>query len=100
MGRSRSGRFFVRPEYQAFERDVKIQAMQQWNGQPLSGNLRVDIHFVFPNLVRVDLFNAPKSLCDALNKIVWMDDKQIVLGTLSLSYDKENPRAEIEVTPL
>lgn len=97
MGRSRSGKFFMRPEYQRFERDVKIQAMKQWKQLPLSGRLRVDIIFYFPNKVRVDLFNAPKSICDALNKIVWLDDKQIEEGTLKLLFDKENPRTEITV---
>lgn len=98
MGKSRSGKFFMRPEFKRFERDVKIQAMKQWKLLPLSERLRVNIVFYFQNKVRVDLFNAPKSLCDALNGIVWLDDKQIEEGSLKLFYDKENPRAEIEVS--
>jgi Holliday junction resolvase RusA-like endonuclease len=38
-------------------------------------------------------------VCDALNGIVWRDDRQIVEGRVSKRYDPD-PRLEIEVEPL
>lgn len=44
------------------------------------------------------VFDAPnlsKSICDALNDVVYFDDRQIVSCVTTKWYDKENPRVEI-----
>jgi Holliday junction resolvase RusA-like endonuclease len=43
-----------------------------------------------------DWDNVGKSACDALNKIVWNDDSQIVRATVSKRYS-DRPRLRIEV---
>lgn len=42
-----------------------------------------------------DFDNLAKSICDALNGIVYKDDSQIVRCVIEKRQDKENPRVEI-----
>lgn len=59
----------------------------------------VKMKFYFKNNQRLDLFNCPKSICDALNKIVWKDDRLIHKGHLEIAISPDE-RIEIEVWPL
>lgn len=88
----RSGGIFLHPKVKAFESAIRYKALKVFKGDPLDGPLRVDIAFHFSNNKMPDLFNLPKAVCDALNTKkrgniidpgVWLDDRQIVLGTLS-----------------
>lgn len=104
----RTGGIFLRPEVKAFEAAVRYKALKTYQGEPLSCPLRVDIEFNFSNNRMPDLFNLPKAVCDALNtkkrgnivdRGVWLDDRQIVIGTLS----KQNTGRDfirIVITPL
>lgn len=95
----KNGRYFTRPEFRAYENSVKIQARAQMNVHPpLEGPLFVIITFYFKNNVRPDLFNSPKSLCDALNGIAWKDDKQIVMGLVRVVTGDPDERAELNIS--
>lgn len=91
------GKHFTRKANRRYEALCRMYAQEQHSGKPLKGDLRVDIDFYFPDKRRCDLFNAPKSVCDALNECVWEDDKQIIDGRLRIFYDKVNPRLELRV---
>lgn len=43
-----------------------------------------------------DFDNHAKSICDALNKIVWLDDSQVVSATVE-KYQSTTPKVEIEI---
>lgn len=73
----RTGRPFLSREYKAFEEKIAWFACSQYKGQPLEGDLRVSIAACYKNKIHPDAGNLPKSLCDALNKIIWQDDRQI-----------------------
>lgn len=45
-----------------------------------------------------DFDNHAKSICDALNKILWLDDSQVVTCTVEKYQGK--PKVEIEVTEI
>ena len=47
-----------------------------------------------------DFDNHAKSICDALNKIVYADDSQIVRCVVEKFTDKENPRVEVEINEI
>lgn len=96
---SKSGHYFLREEFREYERSVRLQAIQQIPDgfQPYADLLRVTMTFFFKDHRRPDLMNAPKSVCDALNEIVWIDDKQIVSAGLAAQIDGKNPRVEIDV---
>ncbi len=98
---SKHGRYFLHREYRDYERNVRAQVENQLSKvvgfKPFINMLRVSMIFFFQDNRHPDLFNAPKSICDALNKVLWIDDKQIVSAGLKMAIDRDNPRVEIEV---
>lgn len=96
--RNKQGRVFKSKRFKRFEESVKYDAYEAMNGNPpMTDDVVVTLHFYFPDKRRCDLFNAPKSVCDALNGVVYIDDKQIVEGHVFVHYDKITPRTEIIV---
>lgn len=87
---SRRGGIFLRPEVKRFEMAVRYAAGKFYTGPLLLGKLKVDIEFLFDNNRMPDLFNLPKAVCDALNNVIWKDDRQIVQGSLSKKNDGKN----------
>lgn len=51
----------------------------------------------WPDKRRRDQDNAIKLIQDALNGILWDDDRQVLPRVMDFSVDRENPRVEIEV---
>ena len=91
-----------------------FQAVYQ--GAPLDGPLRVSLVFVMPRLSsmvwktkpmprapylieRNDFDNLAKSTCDALNKLAWRDDGQIVIAHIERWYaaGDEQPHVEVRI---
>ncbi|MDR6172622.1 RusA family crossover junction endodeoxyribonuclease [Curtobacterium sp. SORGH_AS_0776] len=64
---------------------------------PVTGPLRVRLRFFRENMRRVDLDNLAKIPLDALNKLAWVDDSQIMSLIASKHLDRDNPRTEIEL---
>lgn len=64
---------------------------------PVTGKLNVRIRFFRKDFTRVDLDNLMKLPLDALNKLAWADDEQIVSLIGSKHHDADNPRTEIDV---
>jgi len=87
--RNRQGFVFTTQKYKKFEQQVKFYAMAQYKGEVLSGDIEVNITFHFTSKVHCDLFNLPKSVCDALEGICYKNDKQIKRGTVEIKIDKE-----------
>jgi Holliday junction resolvase RusA-like endonuclease len=70
--------------------EVPASRSKKWRADALGGNLRP--------LVKPDADNIAK-LLDALNKIVWADDAQIVALHV-FKYYSDRPRIEIVVHPI
>ena len=61
----------------AWKRDVKSVAGQAWDAEPpLDGEVRVAITYYFKG-ESLDIDNMPKPILDALNGLVYADDRQI-----------------------
>lgn len=60
--------------------------MRSMSFEPFSkdANLHMNIHAYFKTKVHADLFNLPKSLADALQNVIYPNDKQIKSGTISI----------------
>jgi Holliday junction resolvase RusA-like endonuclease len=102
-----------------YENLVKIVAMQDMKGKQLiSGpiSMVISLFFQIPEswsnkkrlsalngtvrpTVKPDLDNCVKSLCDAINGIVWHDDKQVVEVTVKKFYS-DRPRANVSIIEL
>lgn len=96
---NKNGKYFLSDKFKRYEQNIRYEARAQLphNFEMFVGDVAIIIDFVFPDHKRCDLLNAPKSVCDALNKIVWKDDRQIVKAFIKVSYDKDNPRIEMFV---
>lgn len=90
------GKPFLSKKYKDFEYFVQLQAKNQIKNI-LLGDIQVTYNFFLPDKRHCDLTNMPKSIQDALNGIVWKDDKQIKQCFLYLNYDKINPRTVIYI---
>lgn len=51
-----------------------------------TGDIAVDIEYTFTSRVHCDLPNLPKSVCDAFNKLIYRDDRQIRRMKLETKY--------------
>jgi Holliday junction resolvase RusA-like endonuclease len=75
----------TRPSTRAFEQVIAAMAKEQWGGQePLTDFLRVEFK-IYQNKRRGDYDNLMKSITDAMQGIVFKDDKQIDIVNFSRS---------------
>ena len=116
--RVRLGRYsrYTPEQTKNYENWVKLSFINQYpNFKPLENELEVSIkaYFEIPKSVskkkreqmlngnirptiKPDLDNIAKSILDALNKLAYVDDKQIVFLEVEKFYD-ESPRVELMV---
>lgn len=101
-----------------FKALVALAASQVHKGAPLDGNLRAVIRFVFPRPKtkqyknkpmpreyyqgKKDIDNLQKSVFDALNGILWIDDRQIVAieASKTIASGEEQPHVLLKVEVL
>ena len=86
-------------EYREHIREAARAAMG--GKPPLDGELSADVKLYRkykPATQKFgDLDNHLKALFDGCNKVVFVDDKQVVKCTVEKFQDKQNPRAEITI---
>lgn len=94
----RNGRFYTPKDTRDYENLVKECATKAMiNREPLEGDLYVSLVFHRATRRRADLDNLGKAVLDAMNEIVYHDDKQIVEKYSKVHLQAENPRVEIRV---
>jgi Holliday junction resolvase RusA-like endonuclease len=114
----RSGRAYTDAKTESMEAWVKLCAVQVHRGPPMEGALGIDVEIgvgipaswsrrkradalagaLLPT-GKPDIDNAAKLVCDALNKLVWKDDSQIVEAHITRRY-AEAPQTVITVRRL
>jgi len=98
----------------AFKACVRLAAAQAFDGPPLSGPLRVDAEFVFPrtksqfwkrkpmprmlHAKKPDRDNLDKSVLDALNGLLWIDDAQVCDGRITKVIAAGDEQAGVTIT--
>jgi crossover junction endodeoxyribonuclease RusA len=61
---------------------------------------RVDVEAYLPDERRRDLDNIAKTILDALNGVLYLDDSQITTLLVATHVDRERPRVEVHVVEL
>jgi len=98
-----------------FKAACKLAAHKAYQGAPLTGPLRVDLQFVFPrpksmlwktramprlaHTKKPDADNLVKSVLDALNGVVFVDDSQVfeVNCLKVIASGSEQPHVEVRI---
>lgn len=98
------GKVYELPKMTEYKRAIKDAALVAMQGkQPTLNAVSVVIRLYrkFKAVSRRygDFDNHAKSICDALNKIVWLDDSQVVKATIE-KIQSSLPKVEIEVTEI
>jgi len=65
--------------------------------EPYEREVDIAIEFYLPDRRKRDLDNLSKNVLDAMNGIVYMDDRQVVNLLLSKYIDANSPRAVVRV---
>ena len=88
----------------AAEREIaqltKIALMEHAEDFPQRGVFRLDINFHEApkgQSTQADIDNCAKLCLDALNEIVWNDDRQVEILNLSMERGSRDPRTEITI---
>lgn len=68
--------------------------------QPSEGPFRVTLEFQFKGVGRGDWDNYAKLVCDALNGIVWQDDRQIRWATVLMRDQFADPCTVVTIEAL
>jgi crossover junction endodeoxyribonuclease RusA len=61
---------------------------------------RVDVEAYLPDERRRDLDNIAKTILDALNGVLYLDDSQVTVLLVATHVDRERPRVEVRVVEL
>ena len=103
---TRNGRVYTPAKTAKYEKALAAKAQGEWRGRPLPGPLKVSISVALPipkswsakkraqavdggiwPTGKPDGDNFAKTVGDALNGIMWVDDSQIVFWQISKYYD-------------
>lgn len=87
---------YVREDARHAKDAIGYEALQQHDGEPLEGPLKVDMVIHWPDRRKHDVDNV-KAFLDALTGIVWRDDGQIVDLRIRKYLGRENPGVDLTV---
>jgi Holliday junction resolvase RusA-like endonuclease len=95
--RTGRGRWFKSPEAEAYRTALQLVAKRAMRGKaPMSGELEVRLLFAFAT-ARNDIDGPIKSSLDALESVVYQNDRQVGALKVRKIKDPEAPRVEVEV---
>ena len=95
--RGKYGNVFLTDEARAYKEMVGWEARQAYKGKLIEGDVIVTAWYYFSNKRRKDALND-KLTWDALEGIIYKDDKQISDAHIHRRYDTDNPRTKIVIT--
>jgi Holliday junction resolvase RusA-like endonuclease len=96
--RNKRGYYFLPAKYKQYEEDIQKQFNKQRpvGFQMYQNAVSMRVWVYFEDNRCLDLQNAPKSIFDALNGLLYKDDKQVSELHIFKCFDKEQPRIVIE----
>lgn len=103
--RGKHGKVFLSDKYKNFERSIKLAAHNQIKKSDFEpfepdAQLNMKIFAYFKTKVHADLWNLPKSLSDALEEIIYPNDRQIKSGEIIVTENWERDAFTVYVTKI
>lgn len=95
----------VNSDGKKWERDATLLAQawahrNEWHPPPDGEKVALRLWYWWPDRRRTDTHNRSKILCDALEGVLYPDDRWVLVQEQWFDVDKHNPRVEIEVARL
>jgi Holliday junction resolvase RusA-like endonuclease len=94
-------RRFTPAKQRAYQANVRMHALAARPRGPWlpskHARYRVDVEAFLPDERRRDLDNVAKTILDALNGVLYLDDSQVVTLLVATHIDRERPRVEVAV---
>ena len=79
-------------------KDYKAKVIEQIQHlKPTAEPVVMTINFYYGDKRKRDVHGSLKALMDAMEGYIYQDDSQVIKLTITKAYDKNNPRAEVEV---
>lgn len=92
-----NGRMLLQKKYRDTKEAIAWEIRSEWTGEPLVGDVALNILIYFGNNRKNDIDNCLKCILDAAEGVLFEDDSQVTELHVFKEYDKENPRVEISV---
>ena len=87
--------------YLNYKSQVGWAAKQSYKGDPVTSDVSVEIDFYLSGGNQGDIDNYFKSITDSLNKIVYVDDRQVKkMIARKIECEKKDERVEVEIHEL
>ena len=97
-------RRFTPAKQRAYQANVRVCALAARPRGPWlptkASRYRVDVDAYLPDERRRDLDNIAKTILDAMNGVLYLDDSQITTLLVATHVDRERPRVEVHVVEL
>jgi Holliday junction resolvase RusA-like endonuclease len=97
-------RRFTPAKQRAYQATVRYHALAARPRGPWlpskASRYRVDVEAFLPDERRRDLDNIAKTLLDALNGVLYLDDSQVTVLMVATHVDRDRPRVEVRVVEL
>lgn len=94
-------RRFTPPKQRAYQANVRMHALAARPRGPWlpskASRYRVDVEAYLPDERRRDLDNVAKTILDALNGVLYLDDSQVVTLLVATHIDRAEPRVVVAV---
>jgi Holliday junction resolvase RusA-like endonuclease len=97
---NRKGYFFLSRKFKDFEKIVRSYTAMQYKGKPLECDLAVSIYAYFENKKHCDCFNLPKGIMDALQGIIFLNDRQIKKGSVEVFEDHSEDCFKVTISEI
>ncbi|MEM4177826.1 MAG: RusA family crossover junction endodeoxyribonuclease [Nitrososphaeria archaeon] len=94
------GKRIVPPKFKAFEKSVSLAARQQYKRDVITDDLKMEIIAYYKDKKHSDCGNLSKSICDALEGIVYDNDRQIKDLRIRLTENSKNDSFKVIISRL
>lgn len=97
FGRFGNGRFYRDSKFKAFENKIALYTKQQYKGNILDRDIDIVLLAFFKDKRHPDCTNLPKGVFDALQGLIYANDRQIKKATIEVYENQPQDKFEVIV---